>query len=208
MPKPGKQHRRRVVGGTVVAVAAVGAVVAAALAVSGGDATPADTTTVADGVVGTATSAPENAGVAATDTSGAVVPATPASTTPAPRTEVTEPPAGVPAATDAEPVTAGGTVDVVVSWSGWVDDQTGVEVDGFVVGVVESGGTCTLTLTRGETSLSATSAAEPDASTTLCAPLYLAGADVAAGSWDAVLSYTSASSTGVSAPAVVAVPAR
>lgn len=207
MPKPGKQHRRRVVGGTVVAVAAVGAVVAAALAVSGGDATPADTTTVADGVVGTATSAPESAGVAATDTSGAV-PASPASTTPAPRTEVTEPPAGVPAATDAEPVTAGGTVDVVVSWSGWVDDQTGVEVDGFVVGVVESGGTCTLTLTRGETSLSATSAAEPDASTTLCAPLYLAGADVAAGSWDAVLSYTSASSTGVSAPAVVAVPAR
>jgi hypothetical protein len=122
--------------------------------------------------------------------------------------QVSEPAPDEPVATDPEPATGGGDVDVVATWSGWVDDPAGVEVSGFVSGVVESGGTCRLTLTHAGSTVTAEQPGEPDASTTVCPTLQVPAAQLTTGSWQAVLTYSSPTSSGTSAASTVEVPAR
>jgi hypothetical protein len=76
-----------------------------------------------------------------------------------------------------------------------------VQVGGFVAGVVEDGGTCTLTLTKGGETVVGTSEARGDASTTTCGAVIVSGDKVSAGGWQGVLSYRSAERSGT-APAV------
>jgi hypothetical protein len=121
--------------------------------------------------------------------------------------EPVEPPADEVAA-DPPVETTGGSVDVVVTFAGWEESTDAVEVSGFVPGVVEAGGTCRLTLTRGQQAAVAETPAEPDASTTVCGTVSVPAAELSEGTWKGVLSYESVTSTGASVPADVEVPAR
>jgi hypothetical protein len=140
-----------------------------------------------------------------TASAGTTTPAAGRSTDPvAVGTEVLEPGPDAPVATD-RPATSAGRV-VVVTYADWVDG--GVEVDGYVSGSVEDGGTCRLTLTQGNQVRTAEGAGMADASTTSCGSLVVPGGGLPAGDWDAVLAYLSGGSTTTSERAVVTVPAR
>jgi hypothetical protein len=95
---------------------------------------------------------------------------------------------------------------VVVVYSGWDDASSAIEVDGYVAEVVEAGGTCTLTLTRGGASAQVSAPAEPDASTTSCGALRVPADQLSAGTWKAVLAYESATSSGTADAVEVTVP--
>jgi hypothetical protein len=94
---------------------------------------------------------------------------------------------------------------MLLTSAGWVAQDSAVEASGFVA-VVESGATCTLTLTAGGTSRTAAGPAEPSASTTECPVLSLSRDQLTPGPWSAVLSYTSASTSAASAPTTIEVP--
>ena len=127
----------------------------------------------------------------ASASSSAAVPETPS--TPADGT-----PSGTP---------QGAPVQVVLGYAGWEPNGT-VEVGGFVSSAVETGGTCTATLTQGDREVEVAGPAEPDATVTNCGSLVVPGEQLAPGDWEAVLSYSSASSHGESQSATVTVPAR
>ena len=116
----------------------------------------------------------------------------------------TAPPSAV--ATD-EPVTVtNGEATVNLSFADW-DDATGsVQAGGFVSGLVEAGGRCTLTLIQGTDEVTAETDGTPDASTTLCTGLEISAADLSSGTWAAVLSYASDDATGSSDSVSVVVP--
>jgi hypothetical protein len=75
-------------------------------------------------------------------------------------------------------------------------------------GVVEDGGTCHVTLTFGGETVRADRAAMADATTTVCGGIEVGGPDLDPGLWEAVLTYESPTSSGVSAPVTVRVPTR
>lgn len=92
-------------------------------------------------------------------------------------------------------------------YADWDGGAGVVEASGFVSDVVEAGGTCTLTLTQGAAQVQASSSAEPDATTTNCGRITVPGAQLAAGTWQAVLTYRSPTSHGTAAAMNVSVPA-
>ncbi|MCZ2806482.1 hypothetical protein O2W18_15335 [Modestobacter sp. VKM Ac-2983] len=138
-----------------------------------------------------------SAEAAATATAGTTdgVPAQPAAeTSSAPYTIEPEP---TEVATEAPVEDSDGNVLVVLTYAGQ-DESTGVvQANGYVRGVIEEGGTCSLTLTRGDTEVIATTNATADATTTSCG-LLETSPDLAAGTWEAVLSYASAGAEGTS----------
>ncbi|GAB3357543.1 hypothetical protein GCM10027300_27920 [Modestobacter lapidis] len=136
---------------------------------------------------------------AAGQAAGTVTGATTSTSTTAPVT----PPVGVvtdddaPVATDA-PRPA--TTDVVLTYLVWDGAADAVIASGYVSPVIEDGGTCTLELTRDGESVSTTSDAVADASTTSCGQLQVLGDDLAPGEWSAVLGYESGTTSGTSEP--------
>jgi len=148
------------------------------------------------------------AAASASTTSSPTAPATTAvatpSSTPAPATPsspVVEP--------TAQPTTSSHTrtpTTVTVTIAGWAAERAAVEVSGLA-DVVENGGTCTLTLTQGTRRASVSGAAEPDASSTSCGTLSVAGAGLGAGRWTGVLTYSSSTASGQSDPFTIEVPA-
>lgn len=176
-------RRRKTTSAVVLGVAAVAVVAAVALVVGprlGGDEPTGDPSA---GPGGTA------AGAAAATTSYA------------PYTIKPEPPE---VAVDPAAETGGGEVDVVLTFAGF-DESTGtVQANGFAAGVLEDGGTCTLTLTRGDDEVTATSTGTADASTTSCG-LLETEPGLAAGTWDAVLTYESDAAEGRSQSVEVSV---
>lgn len=106
--------------------------------------------------------------------------------------------------TDERPVAEDGEATVQVSYADWTG--SGVEVDAVVLDRVEDGGTCTLTLTRDGDSREASAGAFADVTTTICEPLVLTGADLAPGTWQAVVTYSSDRATGAAAAVEVTVP--
>jgi len=112
-------------------------------------------------------------------------------------------------ATDA-PVTAipdaDGDMPIVLSFSGWNVNTTAIEVDGYLTGLVESDGLCTLTLTNGDTSVTTTTPGTPDAKTTSCGGAAVPGDQLSPGAWTAVLTYESSTSHGSSGQVEVQVP--
>jgi hypothetical protein len=103
---------------------------------------------------------------------------------------------------------SGGSVGVALNFAGWEQSSDAVEASGFVSGVVEDGGTCRVTLTRGGETAVAETPGQADATTTVCPSVSVAGEGLSAGTWTAVLSYESGTSSGVSAPLEVEVPSR
>jgi hypothetical protein len=174
-----RTRRRKTTTVIVLSVVAIAVVAVAAFLV--GPRLTGDTTssTSTDVVGGTAGAAPAE-GAAATSS--------------APYTIKPEP---TEVATDPPVEQTGGRVDVALTYAGF-DASTGtVQANGFVAGVLEDGGTCTLTLTKGSENVTSTSTAAADASTTSCGLLETSGG-IAAGTWHAVLSYSSADAHGTS----------
>jgi len=81
-----------------------------------------------------------------------------------------------------------------------------IEASGMLPEVVEEGGSCTLTLTRG----SVTRTVEGDTATgresTFCSLLTVPTSELAPGDWTAVLTYSSAAHSGASPASTVSVP--
>jgi hypothetical protein len=109
-----------------------------------------------------------------------------------------DPDEGQVVATDAPDVVTTAEVPVTITWFGWDPDRRQVQLAGFVGGVVEDGGVCTLTLTKGGATVTGEKDALADASTTSCGELTVPGNEVGPGTWRAVLSYASAGHTGTS----------
>lgn len=71
-------------------------------------------------------------------------------------------------------------------------------VNGFVQGVVENGGTCTLTLTKQGVAVQQTHPGAVNASTTTCGGIVVPLDKLSSGDWQAVLSYSSTKYQGTS----------
>lgn len=118
---------------------------------------------------------------------------------PNPTEVATDPPAPQPTS---------GSVSVVLTFADWDADSSTIEAGAFVQGLVESGGTCTITAARsGSTSGTATASVpgEPDVSSTTCPALSLSG-NLTSGSWTVQVQYTSETSSGTSSPTTVVIP--
>jgi plastocyanin len=116
-----------------------------------------------------------------------------------------DPDAGEPVASDEPVVVEGSDVDVSITYYGFDPATNQVEVGGFVAGIVEDGGSCTVTLTGGGQTVTGTSEALADATTTDCGAVAVPGDELGDGTWQAVLSYSSADHSGSSAPVDVEV---
>jgi hypothetical protein len=108
-------------------------------------------------------------------------------------------------ATDAPVSRNNGQVQVALTYATFDESSGTVQASGFVAGIIEDGGTCTLTLTSGSDEVTARSTAVADATTTTCG-LLQTGPGLAAGTWHAALSYTSDAAEGTSQPTEVTVP--
>ena len=111
-------------------------------------------------------------------------------------------------ATDAPVPTedAGGKVSPQLTYYGWDATAGGVEAAGIVMGVVESGGTCTLTLTKGSTSVDVSAEAVDNVTSTSCPAMTVPGDRLSSGTWLATLSYESGTSQGTGNAVEVQVP--
>lgn len=101
----------------------------------------------------------------------------------------------------AESPVAGADTDppaVVVTYTGWDAGTGAVEVAGYVPDIIEDGGTCTLTLTRGAEVVSAEGPALSDATTTSCGTVDVQLPATGEGHWNARLAYSSSSSRSTS----------
>lgn len=119
-----------------------------------------------------------------------------------PLTSLSDLPVSTP---DASAAPTTGDITVSVSYHAWDPARRAVVVGGYVDSVVESGGTCTLTLTQGQASLTGSTEARPDAASTDCGEIAVADG-LTSGSWQVVLGYSSADHRGSSPAVTVEVP--
>jgi hypothetical protein len=152
---------------------------------------------------GSSTPSPDPSTGASTGASAVVV------TTPAPTTQTTEPEAVGPSEEPTDPVpsespTVAHQVDVFITYANWAPETASVEVGAFASTFAETG-TCSLVLTRGSQSFSATADALPSASTMNCG-LTVSGNSLEPGTWVAEVSYTSGATNGVSSTVEVTIP--
>lgn len=73
-----------------------------------------------------------------------------------------------------------------------------VESNGYIPGLVEPDGACTLTLTKGTQTVSEQKAAMPDAQSTICGQIVIDRSRLSAGLWEAKILYKSSSHEGSS----------
>jgi hypothetical protein len=107
-------------------------------------------------------------------------------------TAAVNPPPANPAdvATDtAKPASAA----VQITYSSADQSAQGVAVGAYVAGLIEDGGTCSMTLTHAGHSASATSQGAADASTTSCSQLLVPFSDLSPGTWAVDVTYSSPS---------------
>ncbi|MCW2637423.1 MAG: uncharacterized protein JWQ99_3790 [Blastococcus sp.] len=117
----------------------------------------------------------------------------------------TDPESGQTLATDPPVVVKSADAPVSVTFYGWQAADRQLVVGGYVGGVVESDGTCTLTLTKGGAKVTERVSASPDAASTACGAVAVPGSRLAAGTWQAVLSYASGAHTGTAAAVAIEV---
>ena len=117
-------------------------------------------------------------------------------------------PAPEDVATDSSvPPRAPGTeVAPQLTYYGWVADIEAVEVGGIVMGIVESGGTCTLALRQGPEEVVVSAEAVDNVTSTSCPAMTVPGDRLQPGTWLATLSYESETSRGVGNAVEVEVP--
>lgn len=169
-----------------------------------------------------------------TDVAGPGATASPSSTPPAsatPTASASPTPSPTPIATPSEPPTATPTptptppptpvpseppapssssVSPFISFADWDVQQNGISVSATVPGIVESGGTCTITATSDSGSESPTVSgdypASPSADSTECGSNVLASTELTSGTWSVTVSYVSERSSGISAASSVTIP--
>lgn len=144
-------------------------------------------------------------------TSDAPAPSTPAESTPSASPSAapssTEPspadsaaPAPVTTSSSPAPKPKATKVVVTVAYHGWSWIDEIAQVGGLVEGVKKKGGTCTVTMTRDGRSVTGTASATTDEKGgVVCEAVTVDSAELNAGMWKAVLSYTGAATTGSSA---------
>ncbi len=114
-----------------------------------------------------------------------------ASSTPAAPSAPPQEPAQEPTA----PAPAPGTVDVVVTFSGWNAASSSIEVGAYAATLTP--GTCTLRLTGpGGAMVTAEAPTVGDATTVSCDGLAVPAARLSSGSWSGVVEYTSPQASG------------
>lgn len=139
-----------------------------------------------------------------TETETGSAPATPApEETSGPTAGPTVEPTSEP--TDAAPPAGTDTATVVITYAGWEDSTSSVEVGAYAA-LLDSAGQCTLTLTQTGTTRTQTIDALVDVSTMSCGGFQIGRGDLAPGTWTAVVTYESAASSGTSEPVEVVVP--
>jgi len=102
------------------------------------------------------------------------------------------------------PVAPGTQVEVLVTSSGWDANRKVAWVAGDI-GVLDSSGTCTATLRRGQTTVVQAEPAEPGPATTSCAVEVDRGR-LSAGEWLVSLSYVSSQHSGAAPDVSIKVP--
>ena len=122
----------------------------------------------------------------------------PIPTVPAPEDVATDTP--VP------PRDPGTEVTPQLTYYGWVDDLDAVEAGGIVLGIVESGGTCTLTMTKGSATVDVSTVAIDNVTSTSCPAMTVPGDRLETGTWQATLSYESDTTRGAGDAVEVDVP--
>ncbi|WP_156156215.1 hypothetical protein [Demequina maris] len=169
--------------------AVVGAVGVAALlsACTGGDEQPSPSPSASASVTPSAEPTPSASATASVTPSAEPTP----SATPS------------PSATETTDVSTG---DVAVVVSRAAVSKGMFEVGGYVDGVVEDGGTCTVTLTSGGNVVEFSGPGLMNASTTSCGAGLAKPAKDVAGTWTLTLTYTSADHEGTSAAMKVEIP--
>ncbi len=107
--------------------------------------------------------------------------------------------------TDNKPPDTKKTVTPVLTYWGQESPGSDFEANGRVPGVIESDGTCTLTLIKDGKSVSTKRTALANAQDTTCGLMTLKFSSLTAGDWKAILSYSSSKSQGSSSAIVVKV---
>lgn len=158
-----------------------------------------------------AESAPTTSPSAAQTTSGTAsasasgktraVPSTAAHTT----VHTPDPMSGQTLVTEQPVVVTARVAPVTITFFGWDQAKQVAQAGGYVTGVIESGGTCTLTLSKGGQTATGTTTAHADATTTTCGAVTIPGSQLTAGTWQAVLSYRSDRHTGKADPVAIEV---
>ncbi|MBJ7451115.1 MAG: hypothetical protein JHC71_03400 [Blastococcus sp.] len=101
---------------------------------------------------------------------------------------------------------AGAEVAPQLTYYGWDPAAGAVEAGGIVMGLVESGGTCTLTLTKGSTAVDVSADAVDNVTSTSCPAMTVPGDRLESGTWQATLSYESRTSQGTGDAVEIQVP--
>lgn len=103
------------------------------------------------------------------------------------------------------PVSTKKKVTPFVTLADWDASSAELDVSALVPNVVESGGTCTATATKGGVVRTAAAPAAPVSSYVGCNPLVIHGSALTAGTWTVRVGYSSGTSAGVSAAKTVTV---
>jgi len=121
--------------------------------------------------------------------------------TPTPTVRPTSTPTSTPRPTD-DSGDGGGQASVVplITYSGFDPAGPVVEVSAFVPDIAETDGQCSVTVTNGSETATGSGAARPDVAATQCGSIYAALPSGATGDWIAVVTYSSSTSVGSSAP--------
>ncbi|WP_164704686.1 hypothetical protein [Blastococcus litoris] len=148
----------------------------------------------------------ENGDPAAASTSAAPMPSVPSDAAGGAASVLTpDPMSGQTLATDDPVVVTTRESPVSITFYGWDPVTQQAQAGGYVAGVVEDGGTCTLTLRLGGQTVTGTSTARPDAASTACGAVVVPGSQLGNGAWEAVLSYESPQHVGSSDPVTIEV---
>ena len=118
----------------------------------------------------------------------------------------TAPPSEVATDTPVPTEDAGREVSPQLTYYGWDATIPGVEAGGIVMDIVESGGTCTLTLRQGQSSVDVSTDAVDNVTSTSCPAMTVPGDRLTPGTWLATLSYESGTSQGTGDAVEVEVP--
>ena len=113
--------------------------------------------------------------------------------------------APVPSDTTPTKTRAPRQVSLVVTYSGWDAKTQQAEVDAFTPDVLAADATCTLTLTKSAITRTASKHASTGPSSTQCGALIIPGSQLSAGTWTAVVTFTSAKAVGHSQPVHITV---
>lgn len=178
-----------VVSAVVVVGAGVG-VAASALASSAGD--PASSSTASSRPTGTAAVSAPSASAGPSASSAPADPASPSSTS-----SPASSPSSAPKPTS-KPVVTVKNVTPHLTYYDWSAASSTLEVGGNVPGLVDAGGSCVVTATRGAVTVTQSFAASPQASSTECGTMRLTSTKLTGGDWNLTIGYRSPRATGTS----------